>query len=65
MNLSFANNPAESKNSCRDTFITMVKATEFRNFNDRAMLHNRTFDRALLLERKIGTRLMVMAEVGG
>jgi hypothetical protein len=37
-----------------DTLITMVKAAEFRDFDDRSMLHNRTLDRALLLERRCG-----------
>jgi hypothetical protein len=41
-----------------DTLITMMKAAEFCDFDDRPMLHNRTLDRALLLEPKMRTRLM-------
>jgi hypothetical protein len=41
-----------------DALITMVKAAEFCDFDDGPMLHNRTLDRALLLERKMTTRLM-------
>ena len=47
-----------------DTLITMVKAAEFRDFDDRAMLHNRTLDRTSLSERKMRTRSVVVAEVG-
>jgi hypothetical protein len=42
----------------------MVKAAEFRDFDERAMLHDRTLDRTSFLERKMGTRLIVIAEVG-
>jgi hypothetical protein len=38
-----------------DTLITMVKAAEFCDFDDRSMLHNRTLDGALLLESKMRT----------
>ena len=43
----------------------LLKGAEFRDFDYRAMLHNRTLDRVLFLECKMGTRLMVTAEVGG
>jgi hypothetical protein len=36
--------------------IAMVKASEFRDFDYRATLHNLTLNRALLFERKMSAR---------
>jgi hypothetical protein len=45
-----------------DAFIAMVKASEFRDFDDRATLHNLTLNRALLFERKMRPRSVVSSE---
>jgi hypothetical protein len=41
----------------------MVKTTEFRDFDDRAMTHNLALDRTLLFQRQMRTRSMVVVEV--
>jgi hypothetical protein len=51
--------------SRRNTFITMMKATEFGDFNDRSRLHYLAFDRALFSERQMWTRPMVLVEICG
>jgi hypothetical protein len=38
-----------------DTFIAMMKATEFGNFNDRSTFHRLTLNRAMLFERRMRT----------
>jgi hypothetical protein len=44
--------------------MAMAKASEFRDFDDRATLHNLTLNRALLFEGKTRTRSVVGAKVG-
>jgi hypothetical protein len=60
--LSFANNPSGFI-SCRNTFIAMMEAVEFCDCYDRAILHDSTLNRALLFERKMRTRSVIVAKV--
>ena len=46
------------------TFIAMVKVSEFGNYDDHATLHTPMFYRALLFERKRGTRPLLTATGG-
>jgi hypothetical protein len=48
--VSFANNPSGFI-SCRNTFVAMMEAAEFRDCYDRAIFHNLTLDGALFAER--------------
>ena len=52
--LSFANNPSVLSSRC-DAFITMVKAPEFRDLDNRALLHDLTLDGALFCQRQVWT----------
>src|SRR5438876_1348364 len=42
-----------------DTLITMMKAAEFRDFDDHAMPHDLTLNRALFVQRQMRTRSVV------
>src|ERR1700682_2620517 len=52
--LWFANNPSALISRC-DPFIPMVKTAEFRDFDDRAMFHDLTLDRAFLFQSQVRT----------
>src|SRR5689334_4777290 len=59
--LSFANN-SSGHSSRRDPFITMVEAAEFRDFEDYAVLHYLTLNRALFVQRQMRPRSVVVAK---
>src|SRR4026208_548599 len=46
-------------------FITMMQAAELRDFADRAMLHDLPLNRALLFQREVRARSVVIVEVRG
>jgi hypothetical protein len=46
-----------------NTFIAMMEAAEFCDCYDRAVSHNLTLNRALLFEREMRTRSVIVAKV--
>ena len=48
-----------------DPLITMVKTTEFRDFDDRAMVHDLVPRPDIVFQRQMRTRSMVIVEVCG
>jgi hypothetical protein len=62
--MSFANNRSGQKLLCCSTFISVMKAAELWNCDNLSNLQRLSRKRTLLAEAQMGSRLVVVAEIG-
>jgi predicted nucleic acid-binding protein len=62
--LSFANNRSGQKLLCRNTFIAVMESAELWNGDNLSKLQRLSRERTLLIEAQVGSRFVVVAEIG-